>query len=218
MKLYVFNGSPNARKTLAAAFYLDLEIDVEWLDVTQGDLSKDSFLEVNPCGKVPVLQDGDLSVWESNAILVYLAVIGGGGLFPEQPRERANVLSWLFWEANHFNRAIGMFAWERVLKPAFGLGETDPTQLARAKVLLSKAAPVLERALEKKAFVMGEKPTIADFALAGFAAFIQPAQVPLDTFPAIQKWFARLDDLPAWRASAPDFTQLGRGGGLVDVA
>ncbi len=135
MKLFVFNGSPNARKTLATADHLGLEIEVVWMDVTQGDLSKESFLEVNPCGKVPVLQDGDLTVWESNAILVYLSVIGGGGLFPDEPRGRANVLSWLFWETSHFNRAIGMFAWERVLKPAFGLGDADSKQLAKARVM-----------------------------------------------------------------------------------
>ncbi len=218
MKLFVFNGSPNARKTLAAALHLDLDIKVEWMDVTSGELSKQAFLEINPNGKVPALQDGDFCVWESNAILVYLAVIGGSGLFPEQPQGRANVLSWLFWETNQFNRAIGMFTWERVLKPAFGLGDADAEQLARAEVMLSKAAPVLEKVLTVNEFVMGEKPTIADFALGAFAAFIGPAQVPLGASPAIRRWFERLDEIPAWRASAPDLTQLGRGGGLADVA
>jgi len=218
MKLFVFNGSPNARKPLAAALHMGLDIDVEWMEVMQGDLSKESFLEVNPNGKVPVLQDGDFSVWESNAILVYLAVVGGGGLFPDLPKDRANVLSWMFWETNNFNRAIGMFAWERVFKPTLGLGVADEQQIEKAETMLKRVAPVLERALENHAYVMGDRVTVADFALGGFAAFLEPAEVPLDGFGNIKSWYDRLDTLPGWRASAPDMTRLGRGGALASAA
>lgn len=216
MKLYVFNGSPNARKTLAAANYLDLDIEVVWKDVTRGDLSQDGFLEINPNGKVPVLQDGDVSIWESNAILVYLSTLGGGELFPNRPQDRAMVLSWLFWETNHFNRAVGMYVWETVLKPTFGLGETDDTQLARARVMLSQVAPVLENRLEQNDFVMGEALSIVDFALGCFSAFLEPAKVPITQYPAISNWYQRLDSIPAWRMSAPDLTRPGRGGAIME--
>lgn len=218
MKLYIFNGSPNARKALAAAYYLPLDVDVEWMDVTCGDLTRESFLEINPNGKVPALKDGEWSVWESNAILVYLAVKSGGKLFPDDPRGRANVLSWLFWETNHFNRAIGMLTWERVLRPAFGLGKPDNRQVEIGEAMFLKTAPVLENALQAAPYVVGDKLTIADFALGAFASFIDIADVPMQSFPGIRDWFGRLESVAAWRESAPDLTLLGRGEVSRDVA
>jgi glutathione S-transferase len=81
MKLVVFNRSPNGRKTLAAARHLYLGAELEWTNVTSSGSSKQTFLKINPNGKGPALQNGDLCAWESNAILVYLTAIGAADYF-----------------------------------------------------------------------------------------------------------------------------------------
>ncbi len=213
MKLYVFEGSPNARKALAAVYHLGIEQEVEIvrLDVRSGALSTPAFLEMNPNGKVPVLSYGGHSIWESNSILYYLgARFGKGDLVPESPDAHAEMMSWLFWETNHFNRSVGGYVWEKVIKPLAGRGETDKRALAIAKAGFQQAAPVLDTALAGKSFILGEAVSAADFALGAFAAFLKPAAVPVERYRNIVGWLSRLDELPGWRASVPDLENFAR--------
>ena len=132
MKLYAFPPSPNARKVAAVIAHLHLT-DVEYVLVKlhKGEHRQRDFLAINPMGKVPVLCDGDLVLWESNAICQYLADRAGDtAFFPADPKIRASIARWLFWEAGTWSPVIDVFTHENVRKPMLGIGTADPKRVA----------------------------------------------------------------------------------------
>ena len=126
MKLKYVVGSPNCRKVHAVIDRLGLSVDFEYLDFFTGDLRGDGYTELNPNGMVPTLIDGDFTLWESNAINVYLAGRQQTPMYPDDPRTRADIIRWLCWELAHYNRAFGSLAFETIAKPAFMQMQPDP--------------------------------------------------------------------------------------------
>jgi glutathione S-transferase len=128
MKLYVFPLSPRAMKVIALAEHLQIEHETQLVDLTKGDQMKPEFTALNPNQRMPVLEDDGFVLWESNAILQYLASKkpAGAALWPSDPRRQAEVSRWMFWEACHWAPACGTLAFERVVKKLLGQGDADP--------------------------------------------------------------------------------------------
>ena len=90
MKLYGFPPSPNTRKVQAVAAHLGIPMEFEFVDITKGRSHTPEFLKMNPTGRTPVFTHGDFTLWESNAILRYLAARHGGvRWWPDEPQLRA---------------------------------------------------------------------------------------------------------------------------------
>ena len=99
-----------------------MKADISALDFAAGETKDQDFLALNPNGMVPVLVDGDITLWESNAINLYLVEkAGGSSLFPQNTKVRADIVRWQFWEVAHFNRAFGTLVFEGLIKPKFGM-------------------------------------------------------------------------------------------------
>jgi glutathione S-transferase len=203
MRLHTFVGSPNGRKVEAVIHHLQLPVQIVHHDFVGGALRTEKFLALNPNGKVPVLEDGPFTLWESNAIMQYLAEKAGrGGLLPEDLQSRADIARWLFWEQRHFNRALGALAFELVAKPALGL-ERDPHQIERAQEDLARFAPVLERAVAGRRHLVGGQLTVADYAMVAFESYRPVTPFDWSKFPAINTYFDSVRATPAWsQASA----------------
>lgn len=200
MQLLSFRGSPNGRKVEAVIHHLKARVDIEHLDFPTA-LKTPEFLRINANGKTPVLIDGDFVLWESNAIMQYLAdKQSDAQLFPRDLKLRADVVRWQFWEQRHFNRAFGALAFEFVAKPYLGL-EQDQHQISQAVTELERFAPVLEQALQGRKFVATEHITLADYSLATFQSY--RAAVPFDwqRFPNINAYFDRIKMTPSWQAA-----------------
>lgn len=212
MKLYNVVGSPNCRKVLAVAAQLGIKLDIEYLDFFAGDLRKPEYLALNPNAMVPVLQDGDFVLWESNAIMQYLAdTVPGNSLFPRDPQLRADVVRWLCWELAHFNKALGILAYETVLKPGLMKMEPDVEAVRIAQSNLERNAPVLDGHLRGKTWLVGKQITLADYAVAHIENF--QAAVPFDWKPYanITAHFERVRADKHWQATAaPSMEALGR--------
>jgi glutathione S-transferase len=110
MKLHVAPPSPRAFKVIALANYLRLEYELQPVDLIKGDQMRPQFAALNPNKKMPVLEDDGFVLWESNAITQYLASKKpAAGLLPEDPRRRAEVNRWQFWEVAHWDPTCGPF-------------------------------------------------------------------------------------------------------------
>ena len=172
MKLYVVNGSGNCRKVQATIGQLGLNVDIEYLDFFAGDLNTPEFLGLNPNGRVPTLTDGDYRLWESNAIMQYLAnKVPGNPLFPQDQRTRADIVRWQCWELAHYNNAFAMLAVETVLKPQFMQAEPDPPIVAYAQDALGQFATILDGHLARRDFMVGDAVSVADYSTVNMEGF-----------------------------------------------
>ncbi len=208
MKLYVGPISPNSRRVEAAVHHLGLtdRVMIERVDFSSGQLQSAPFLAVNPNGKLPALEDGATKLWESNAILHALAVAAGDDSFlPNDNAGRIEILRWQFWECQHFNKAVSTITWETLVKPHFGLGTTDEATVTAATVEFRRFAQVLEAHLDGRRFLLGDKVTVADFAVGAYSALVPLPQtrVPIGDYPQISAWYAALEAIPGWAATAP---------------
>src|SRR5882757_5825345 len=139
MILHTVPGSPNTRKVEADILHLGLEVEIRPHNLFAGDLRRPDYLAVNPNAKVPTLVDGDFTLWESAAIMQYLAdKPGDNTLFPRNPRTRADITRWQCWEGLYFNSALGTLAFETVAKPKHNAGPPDAGLVEQARASLSR--------------------------------------------------------------------------------
>ncbi|WP_415887781.1 glutathione S-transferase family protein [Neptuniibacter sp. QD37_6] len=211
MKLYLINGSPNGRKVLSVVRHLGLTPELIWLDIFAGDTQTEEYLKLNPNGLSPTLVDNEVVLWESNAINTYLCeTTTNQSLLPVHAAGKAEVLKWLCWELAHFNKALGVIAFQTVAKPSFGLGETNQAIVDFYTEEFNRYGPVLEKHLEDREFIVGDDWTLADYAL-GHVEMFQPAMpIEWERFPNIVHFYDRIRGNAHWALTqaAPD--EIGR--------
>lgn len=199
MKLYSSPGSPNALRSRAVAFELELPIEVIDVNMMAGEHKSPAFLALNPNGKVPTLVDGDYVLWESRAINSYLATKAPArNLNPEEPKARGIVEQWSNWQAIHFGPALQAIAFERVQKKLFGMGEPDEAAITGQLKTAADLLPILEAALAGREWIAGSL-SLADFALGTNLILRGPARLGIEAYPNITAWIARLEARPGWQ-------------------
>lgn len=204
LKLHVFPPSPRAVKVMALAKHLGLEHEIVLVDLFQGGNATPEYGALNPNRKMPVLEDGDFVLWESNAILQYLASRRPeSGLWPVDPRRQADVSRWQFWDSAHWDPTCATFVFERVVKQLTNAGEADPAQIAKGEKDLARFGAVLNESLAGRSWVAGDALTVADFSLGAGLVYARPARIPLDPYPEIVRWYDALAALPGWRDALP---------------
>ena len=200
MRLYQHPMSANARAATMAALQLKAPVELVFVDLHKGDQHLPEFLNMNPNHRVPVLQDGDFYLWESRAIMQYLAEkTPGQTLYPTDLKARADVNRWLFWTAQHFAPAISVFFWENVVKGMIGRGAPDPVELQRGDRLFNEFAAVLDCHLADRKWIAGPDLTLADLSIAAAYACAAPGKAPVAWYANIQKWFMRVQRLEVWQ-------------------
>lgn len=202
MKLY-YCETLNPRKACAVARHLKLPVEFVRVNLAKGEHKTPGFLAMNPNGRVPVLQDGETTVWEANAIMCYLSDAADANLWPHDGRQ-IDVMRWLSWDAQHFTRHAGTLYFENIIRPVIGMGAPDAGVLAEATAQFRASAAILDAHLANRQYLVGETLTVADFAAAVTLPYAIAAKIPVDEFPAIERWHARLLQLPAWREPFPE--------------
>jgi glutathione S-transferase len=201
IKLY-YAETINPRKCCAVARHLDLPIEMVRVDLKQRANRTPQFLALNPNGKVPLLQEADRNLNESNAIMCRLSDIAGADLWPHD-RRQIEVLRWLFWDTMHFSRFAGPLYFEHIIKPDLLGIAPNSAAVAEALQNFRTYAAILDRHLQDRRYVTGDSLSVADFALGITLPYAERAQIPLADFPAIARWHDRLNELPAWREPYP---------------
>jgi glutathione S-transferase len=204
MKLYHFPISPNSRRVVAVLHHLHLDCDIEVLDLSKGEQLQADFLKLNPNHMIPTLVDDDFVLWESSAIMQYLcSKVPNNGLWPSDPRGQADIARWQFWQSAHWGSACSVFIFERVIKKVFMSAEADPQEIAKGEERFHRFAKVLEDHLKGREWLVGNAVTLADFSVGSFLALAEMAQFPMSPYKEIQRWYRNIEQLPAWKSSAP---------------
>jgi glutathione S-transferase len=203
MELYVLPPSPRALKVIALKNHLGLDCETRLVDLSKDEHLTPEFARLNPNKKMPVLVDEDFVLWESNAILHYLASKKPeSGLWPAEPQRQADVLRWFSWESAHWDtQACGAIGFERGSKMVLRLGPADPSEIARGEQEFHRYAAVLDKHLKGRKWLLGNDLTIADFSLGAWVAVAGPFQLPIARYTEILRWYDTLASLPAWAAS-----------------
>lgn len=204
MKLYLFPPSSRALAAVALKNYLGLECDLEQIDLGRGDQLSPEYLALNPNRKMPTLEDDGFVLWESNAILFYMAAKRPDcGLWPSDSNDQADVVRWLTWESAHWDaESCGMVAYEKVSKAVLGRGAPDPAFIERGGQNFSRFAAVLDGSLKGKTWLLGERLTIADFSIGALVPTAERLGLPVGEFPEIIRWYKALVTLPGWGEAA----------------
>ncbi|HUR90909.1 MAG TPA: glutathione S-transferase family protein [Ramlibacter sp.] len=168
---------------------LGLEYELVDVDMLKGEHKSPAFLALNPFGQVPVLQDGDLTLADSNAILVYLeARYAPGQWLPRDPAGAARVQRW-------FSAAAGPLAFGAAAARAVQVfGRKDDTQpmIVRANQVLQ----VMEQELARDPWLAGREPSLADISLYSYVARAPEGNISLEPYPNVRAWLARVEALP----------------------
>jgi len=197
--LYDGQRSPHARKVRLLAAELDLPLTRVAPDFQKGELRTPEFLAKNPNGRIPTLDDDGFVLWESAAILKYLAgKRPERGFAPSDPIERAHIDQWLFWWASDPEAAFTRLLWEKRIKPFLGKGGNDPAIVADAEATFDRFLPVLDNQLAGKDYVLG-KLTIVDFAIAPVLDIVSFVNIDLGRYASIAAWLERLRAKPYWK-------------------
>ena len=203
IKLHGFPLSPRAFKVLFAAEQFGVPYELVLIDFGRGDTRTPQYTAMNPNQRMPTMEHDGFYLWESNAIINYLAEQKPeGGYLPKDLKTRSLAQQWQFWEANHWDPAAAVFMFENVVKKLFGRGAADPAELKRGTELMGRLAPVLDGQLGKSRFVVGDRVTVADISLGGTLVSAEQAGMPLQDYRGIQRWMTELRTLPGWQKAA----------------
>ncbi len=192
-------NTPNGRKISVALEEMNLPYEVKVVDITKGQQFDPAFLAFSPNNRIPAIVDPDgpggapITVFESGAILLYLAEKTGKFL-PSDLRARVPVLEWLMWQMGGFGPMPGQVH-HFLMQPE---GPARDYGLKRYHTETKRLYGVLDRRLAGRDFVAttGE-PSIADFAILGWAWRHERHQVPFDDLPNVAAWYDRMMARPA---------------------
>lgn len=204
MLQFYFHPSPNPMKVALMLSELGLPFETVAVDIFKGEQHEQSFRRLNPNGKVPVIVDDDCTIFDSHAILIYLAEKHGRFL-ARDPRARAQTLAWLQFVATGLSPFSGQAVHFLHYAP-------EPLPYAKNRYLkeVERHYQVLETRLEKSPFLGGEEYSIADMALWGWArgaAYIF-GEKALSDFPKVQRLVQTLSRRPAAQKAAELATRL----------
>lgn len=188
--------TPNGYKVSMMLEETELDYSVHPVNLGENEQSNPDFLRISPNGKIPAIVDGDQSIFDSGAILIYLAEKTGRFL-PTEPASRAQVMQWLMFQMAHVGPMIGQLAW-------FTRSAPEPIPLAIDRYMQESARllGVMTRQLEKTEYIAGSEYSIADIALYGWVSLAhgavrEAAGDAIGDASALERWLKSVGDRPA---------------------
>jgi glutathione S-transferase len=190
IRLYRYALSGHAHRVQLMLSLLGLPFETVEVDLLTGAHKTPEFLARNAFGQVPVLEDGEHTIADSNAILVYLALrYGQGRWLPGDPLHAAEVQRWLSVSAGQLVNGPGMARVEVLFKRP-----RDPQRLQAAARLFD----LMDKHLATRPFLAADTPTIADIAMYTYSAHAPEGGVSLQPYAQLRAWLARIEALPGF--------------------
>ena len=196
LKLY-FSRNYNPRLAVAVARYLKSPVEFEFASpFSPGQQEK--FRKLNPNLSVPILVEGDKTLWEADAISCRLSQLARSDFWP-MGEALPEIIRWVSWGYSNFVRACDQVHFERATKQRYRLGPVRQDVVEEGLREFASSAIILEQHLGARDWLVGGRPTYADFRIACVLPFADLAGLPVQDFPRVEAWHARLMDIPAWR-------------------
>ena len=199
MKVYADPITVNCRKVLAGLDFVGAPFELKFVDYFKAEQKSPEYTAINPMQSLPAMVDGDLVLWESNAILQYAAdKMGNDSAYPRDLKTRADINRWLLWESSSWFPSCYVYLVENCVKPVLG-SQPDPAVLSAQAAQFDKLAGIVDKRLSGSTWVAGKAPTIADIALAAPMHLHGWQKLPLGDYPNIRRWMSAVEGLPCWK-------------------
>lgn len=209
MKIYADPITVNCRKVLAGMDFLGAPFERVHVDYFTGEHKGEAYTALNPNQSLPTLVDDGLVLWESNAILQYVAdKVNNTAAYSLDPLKRADINRWLLWESAQWFPSCYVYLVEHCVKPLLG-SAADAEVLKAQDANFHKLAAILDARLGKTRWLTGDQPSIADIAIAAPMHLHREQKLPLDAHPNLKKWMTEgIEKLPCWEETyvGPGFT------------
>lgn len=188
LQLYTWT-TPNGIKPLIMLEELGIPYETHWVNIGQGAQHEPSYLAINPNAKIPALVDSGVRIFESGAMLIYLAEKTGRFLPPSGPA-RHETHAWLFFQVGGVGPMFGQ------LGHFLHAGEKLPYAIDRYKKETERLYGVLDKRLGEVEYLAGEY-SIADIATVGWASAYERLGLSIGSYPNVGKWLERVGARPA---------------------
>ena len=198
--MIVFYGSPmsSAGRTHWMLEEVGVPYEYKRLSIRAGDTKKPEFLAINPGGKIPCIQDGDVILTESMAINFYLAEKHGNGLMPGDMIERAHVYEWSFWAISNVQPLLITILQNVMILPE---AERSPKAVETARQQLLPYFELLNTALAGKQYLVANRCTVAGLNTAAVVGRSAMTGVDVSQFANVQSWLNRVQSRPSFAKS-----------------
>jgi glutathione S-transferase len=200
LRLWGRINSINVRKVMWTAQYLKLPIERIDAGAAFGVVNTPEFQAMNPNAMIPVLQDGDFTLWESNVIVRYLCEkYSSGDLYPTDAQRRFNAERWMDWQQSELNRASGppFVQWFRIAPE-----KRNAALIEESTRKTQHWLSIIEAHLNKQAFMADDQLTMADIPILCEVHrwwAVRKISGNAIAYPAIERWYAPLFEHPASR-------------------
>jgi glutathione S-transferase len=197
LKIY---GTVRSRANRVIWMAEELGLACESISVDLSAPRDPAFLAVNPNGRLPAIDDEGFHLFESMAINLYLAKKHGGPLAPRDTYEDAKMIQWSFWAVTELEKpGLDYLTHTMFLPPE----KRDASVPPKALETLKKPIAVLDQALEKSGYLVGERFTAADLNVGVFVAYLASAREFLGHFPHVADFVAGVVARPAFKKAMP---------------
>ena len=202
LKVYLDPCTVNCRKVLAGLDLVGAPYQRVHVDYFTGGHKQPEYLAINPNAALPAAVDGDFLLPESNAILLYAADVNGADeYYPKDPKQRADIHRWMLWEAATWFPSCYVYLVEYVVKPLLK-AQPDEAIIAKEAPNWHKLAGILDARLAKSRWLVGDRVTVADIAVAAPMHLHTQQRLPLTDHPNLQRWMTEgVEHLPAWQGT-----------------
>lgn len=191
MKLYHSPKSGHSHRARLFLSLLGVEFELVEVDLAARQHKSPEFLRLNAFGQIPVLEDEDVAIADSNAILVYLArKFGRSDWYPDDALGAARVQRWLSVAAGQLVQGPASAR----LVTLFGASIDAQAAIARSHALLA----IVEAELAQSGWLVADHPTIADIAMYSYIARAPEGNVALDDYPRVRTWLEQIEALPGF--------------------
>ncbi len=202
MKIYADPITVNCRKVLAGLKMMDVPYELVHVDYFTAQQKSDWYKKINANESVPAMVDGDFTLWESNAILMYAAEKHARfAFYPADYKTRADIHRWMQWEGSAWFPSTYVYLVENVVKPVLK-AEPDAKVLEAQAATFHKLAGILDHRLASSEWLCGANPTLADIVCAAPMHLHPYQKLPLAEHKNLTRWMTqKVEKLPAWGAT-----------------
>jgi glutathione S-transferase len=193
-RLHCVGESGNCYKVALMLTLCGCDWEPVFVDYFNGETRSDAYREsLNEQGEIPVLEWRDRRLTQSGAILTWLAErtarYGGAN-----EQERLEALRWILFDNHKFTSYYATLRWMVAIR-----NDREPAVIEFLRNRVLSAFAVVDKHLAKHAFLLGERPTIADFSLVGYQYYEEDTTIDREAFPNIRAWTQRIAQLPGWK-------------------